>query len=208
MLSLSGNKPEHYFESAEIIDNNNAIGAIELNLSCPNVDTGLPFSTVPDLLHRTVSGVREKTKLPLFVKLSPDVSDIGFIAQIAEECGADALVVANTHRAMKIDIERRSPVLGNISGGMSGPAIKPQTMFLVYQVYQKVRIPIIACGGIANWQDAVEYMLAGAQAVQVGSVNFTNPMVMPEIIYGIDEYLYKNAFKDITEIVGLAHSKS
>lgn len=205
VLSLSGNNPEHYIESAEILNDNDAIHAIELNLSCPNVDTGLPFSTVPDLLRRTVSGVRAKTKLPLLVKLSPNVSDICPIAQLAEECGADALVVSNTYRAMKIDLGRKAPVLGNISGGMSGPAIKPQTMYLVYQTYKKVHIPIIACGGIAKWQDAVEYILAGAKAVQVGSVNFANPMIMPEIISGIDEYLFRNGYKEIADIVGLAH---
>lgn len=205
ILSLSGSVPEHYFESADIIANDPRIGAIELNLSCPNVGTGLPFSSDPQLLRQIVSGVRRRTVLPLFVKLSPNVTSICETALIAEACGADAVTIANTYRAMQIAINTQRPVLGNISGGMSGPAIKPQTMFLVYQAYQALHIPIIACGGIACWQDAAEYILAGASALQVGCINFANPMAMVEIIDGLYSYMSRCGYQTLAEFRGNAH---
>lgn len=204
ILSLSGNTPEHYYESAEIVANDARIGAIELNLSCPNVGTGLPFSSDPQLLRQTVSEVRRRTTLPLFVKLSPNVTSICETAQIAEACGADAVTIANTYRAMKIDISTQKPVLGNISGGMSGPAIKPQTLFLVYQAYKTLHIPIIACGGITCWQDAVEYLLAGASALQVGCINFVDPMAMAEIIDGLAHYMSCHGYRSLDEFRGNA----
>ena len=204
VLSLSGNAPEHYYESAEIVNNDPRIGAIELNLSCPNVGTGLPFSSKPELLKETVSAVRSRTKLPLYVKLSPNVTDIRETALAAQETGADAVTIANTYRAMKIDINKGKPLLGNISGGMSGPAIKPQSLFLVYQACGVLDIPVIGCGGIATWQDAVEYIMAGAAAVQVGCVNFTNPMAMVEIIDGLEAFMDSKGIRSLEEIRGIA----
>lgn len=205
ILSLSGSCVEDYEESAQIVDNDHRIAALELNLSCPNVGSGLPFSSDIPLLHDVTARVRRATKLPMIVKLTPNITDIRVSTKAAEDSGADALVVANTFRAMSIDIRSRRPVLGNVSGGLSGPAIKPQTMFQVYQAYTAVKIPIIACGGIARWQDAVEYFLAGASAVQVGCCNFVNPMCMIEVIDGIDAYLKDNGFASIRDLRGLAH---
>lgn len=205
VLSLSGSQAEDYEGSAEIVANDTRIAALELNLSCPNVGSGLPFSSDPALLTDVVTRVRKKTDLPLLVKLTPNVTDICPTAKAAEDAGADGLVLSNTFRAMAIDIQKRRPVLGNISGGLSGPAIKPQNLFLVYHAYHAVKIPIIACGGISCWQDAVEYFLAGATAVQVGCCNFRNPKCMIEVINGIDQYLKDNGFSSLAEIRGLAH---
>lgn len=205
VLSLSGSKAEDYGDSAQIVANDPRIAALELNLSCPNVGSGLPFSSDIALLADVVRRVRKVTTLPLMVKLTPNITDIRTSAKTAEDAGADAIVVSNTFHAMAIDIKKRRPVLGNISGGLSGPAIKPQNLFLVYQAYTAVKIPIIACGGISCFQDAVEYVLAGASAVQVGCCNFTNPMCMVEVIDGIDRYLKDNGFATLSEIRGLAH---
>ncbi len=208
VLSISGSTPEHYADAVEMVGDDPRIAAIELNLSCPNVGTGLPFSSDAALLTRTLKAARKHTRLPLFTKLTPNVTDICPIAQAAEDCGADALVISNTYRAMKLDIRKQRSVLGKLSGGMSGPAIKPMTMFLVYQLYDAVKIPIIACGGICTFEDAVEYFLAGAAAVQVGSVNFTDPLAMPNIIKGVDDYLYNMGYSSLGEIIGLAHEKN
>jgi len=205
VLSLSGNAPEHYFQSLEIVNDDPRVAAIELNLSCPNVGSGLAFSANAEALKEVVVGARARTKRPLYVKLSPNVTDMRVTALAAQECGADAVTVSNTWRAMKIDINKGKPVLGNISGGMSGPAIKPQNMFLVYQTSAVLDIPVIACGGIATWQDAIEYIMAGAAALQVGCVNFTNPMAMVEIIRGMEEFMDRKGIKSLDEIRGIAH---
>jgi len=205
VLSLSGNAPQHYFESLEIVNDDPRVASIELNLSCPNVGSGLPFSANAEALKEVVEGARKRTKLPLYVKLSPNVTDVRVTALAAQECGADAVTLSNTWRAMKIDINKGKPVLGNISGGMSGPAIKPQNMFLVYQTAGVLDIPVIACGGITTWQDAIEYIMAGATALQVGCVNFVNPMAMVEIIRGMEEFMDRKGIKSLDEIRGIAH---
>lgn len=205
ILSISGSEVIHYVEIAEFVDNDPRIAALEMNLSCPNVGSGLPFSSNAKLLYDTVRQTRQHTTLPLYAKLSPNVTDIRVSCRAAEDAGADALTLSNTFRAMTIDIEQKRPYLGNVSGGMSGPAVKPMNMFLVWQAYETVHIPIIACGGIARWQDAVEYMMAGASAVQVGSCNFNDPMAMHNIIRGLDEYLYRNAISSVHELCGVAH---
>lgn len=205
VLSVSGSEVDHYKEVLEIVQDNPIVTAIELNLSCPNVGTGLAFSSDPLVLSETVEKARPKSKLPLFVKLSPNVTDIRLSAKAAEEAGADAITLSNTWKAMLIDIESQKPVLGNTSGGMSGPAVKPQNMFLVWQAYEAVKIPIIAAGGIGTWQDAVEYIQAGATMVQVGSANFVNPMCMVEVIEGMDNYLVNKGYSSVSEIRGIAH---
>ncbi|MGN0770376.1 MAG: dihydroorotate dehydrogenase [Christensenellales bacterium] len=205
VLSLSGSRVEHYIESLRIVANDKRITAVELNLSCPNVGNGLPFSSDTEVLRDLVMAARGNTELPMFVKLTPNVTDIRESAKTAEESGADAITVSNTFRAMKIDIKKQKPVLGNISGGMSGPAIKPLNMFLVWQAYTSVSIPIIASGGVACWQDAVEYILAGASMVQVGCSNFANPLCMTEVIDGIDKYAYEHGYKSLSEMRGIAH---
>ncbi|MBE6990357.1 MAG: dihydroorotate dehydrogenase [Ruminococcaceae bacterium] len=205
VLSISGNTTDHYREALEIVDNDPRIAAVELNFSCPNVGTGLAFSSDVKLLEEAAKTARSATRLPLIAKLSPNVTDIRDSARVSEACGMDAVTVSNTFKAMTIDIRKQRPTLGNISGGMSGPAVKPQNMYLVWQASTAVEIPIIACGGISCWQDAVEYLLAGATAVQVGSINFVNPLCMREVIEGIDRYLADNGYKSVGEIRGLAH---
>lgn len=207
ILSISGSEPVHYAEIAELVGDDPRIAALEMNLSCPNVGSGLPFSSDPQLLYDTVRQTRQRTTLPLYAKLSPNVTDIRVSCRAAEDAGADALTLSNTFRAMTIDIQKRRPYLGNLSGGMSGPAVKPMNMFLVWQAYETVHIPIIACGGIASWQDAVEYLMAGASAVQVGSCNFNDPMAMHNIIHDLDSYLHRNGIASVRELCGAAHKQ-
>ena len=207
ILSISGSEPVHYAEIAELIGDDPRIAALEMNLSCPNVGSGLPFSSDPQLLYDTVRQTRQRTTLPLYAKLSPNVTDIRVSCRAAEDAGADALTLSNTFRAMTIDIQKRRPYLGTLSGGMSGPAVKPMNMFLVWQAYETVHIPIIACGGIASWRDAVEYLMAGASAVQVGSCNFNDPMTMHNIIHDLDSYLHRNGIASVRELCGAAHKQ-
>ncbi|MBS5656157.1 MAG: dihydroorotate dehydrogenase [Firmicutes bacterium] len=207
ILSISGSEPVHYAEIAELVGDDPRIAALEMNLSCPNVGSGLPFSSDPQLLYDTVRQTRQRTTLPLYAKLSPNVTDIRVSCRAAEDAGADALTLSNTFRAMTIDIQKRRPYLGNLSGGMSGPAVKPMNMFLVWQAYETVHIPIIACGGIASWRDAVEYLMAGASAVQVGSCNFNDPMTMHNIIHDLDSYLHRNGITSVRELCGAAHKQ-
>lgn len=207
ILSISGSEPVHYAEIAELVGDDPRIAALEMNLSCPNVGSGLPFSSDPQLLYDTVRQTRQRTTLPLYAKLSPNVTDIRVSCRAAEDAGADALTLSNTFRAMTIDIQKRRPYLGNLSGGMSGPAVKPINMFLVWQAYETVHIPIIACGGIASWRDAVEYLMAGASAVQVGSCNFNDPMTMHNIIHDLDSYLHRNGIASVRELCGAAHKQ-
>lgn len=207
ILSISGSEPVHYAEIAELVGDDPRIAALEMNLSCPNVGSGLPFSSDPQLLYDTVRQTRQRTTLPLYAKLSPNVTDIRVSCRAAEDAGADALTLSNTFRAMTIDIQKRRPYLGNLSGGMSGPAVKPMNMFLVWQAYEAVHIPIIACGGIASWRDAVEYLMAGASAVQVGSCNFNDPMTMHNIIHDLDSYLHRNGIASVRELCGAAHKQ-
>ena len=207
ILSISGSEPVHYAEIAELVGDDPRIAALEMNLSCPNVGSGLPFSSDPQLLYDTVRQTRQRTTLPLYAKLSPNVTDIRVSCRAAEDAGADALTLSHTFRAMTIDIQKRRPYLGNLSGGMSGPAVKPMNMFLVWQAYETVHIPIIACGGIASWRDAVEYLMAGASAVQVGSCNFNDPMTMHNIIHDLDSYLHRNGIASVRELCGAAHKQ-
>ena len=207
ILSISGSEPVHYAEIAELVGDDPRIAALEMNLSCPNVGSGLPFSSDPQLLYDTVRQTRQRTTLPLYAKLSPNVTDIRVSCRAAEDAGADALTLSNTFRAMTIDIQKRRPYLGNLSGGMSGPAVKPMNMFLVWHAYETVHIPIIACGGIASWRDAVEYLMAGASAVQVGSCNFNDPMTMHNIIHDLDSYLHRNGIASVRELCGAAHKQ-
>lgn len=207
ILSISGSEPVHYAEIAELVGDDPRIAALEMNLSCPNVGSGLPFSSDPQLLYDTIRQTRQRTTLPLYAKLSPNVTDIRVSCRAAEDAGADALTLSNTFRAMTIDIQKRRPYLGNLSGGMSGPAVKPMNMFLVWQAYETVHIPIIACGGIASWRDAVEYLMAGASAVQVGSCNFNDPMTMHNIIHDLDSYLHRNGIASVRELCGAAHKQ-
>jgi dihydroorotate dehydrogenase (NAD+) catalytic subunit len=179
------------------------VAAIEANISCPNLEAdGMAFAMSADSTYRVVSAIRRRTRHPLWVKLTPNASDIAAVAKAAEEAGADALVMGNTVLGMSIDIRTRKPKLGNVMGGLSGPAIKPIAVRLVHQCYRAVRIPIIGCGGIANAEDAIEFMLAGASAVQVGTASFLDPGVMQKITDGLERYCDENGIDHVRELTG------
>ena len=179
------------------------IAGLEVNISCPNVKKGgMEWGTDPQSTYRLINEIRKVTNLPLIVKLSPNVTDIRIFAKEAEEAGADAISLINTVVGMAIDIKSRRPMLANIKGGLSGPAFKPLALWLVWQVFQTVDIPIIGMGGIMDAQDAIEFIIAGATSVSIGTASFVNPHVTIDIIEGIEKYLIDNEIKDINELVG------
>ena len=191
---------------AEILSNYPEIAGFELNISCPNVkEGGIAFGTDPQMAHKITNAVRGVTKLPLIVKLSPNVTDITSIAKSVEDAGADAVSLINTLLGMAIDIKKRRPVLGNVVGGLSGPAIKPVALRMVWQVYSKISIPIIGMGGIVSADDALEFMMAGATAVSVGTGNFKDPLTSKEILAGIEEFLVEEKIPNLAELRGIAH---
>ncbi len=203
IVNICGEQVEEYLEITEKLDAADGVAAIELNISCPNLHCGgLSFGVDPKLTDELVKGVREKTTLPLLVKLSPNVTDITVIARAAESAGADGLSVINTALGMAIDINTRRPQLANITGGLSGPAIKPIALRMVWQVYNAVSIPIIGMGGIMTGDDAVEFFIAGAAAVAVGTANFINPHASLDVVDGIEEYLDRHGMRSIAELVG------
>ncbi len=181
--------------------------ALELNLSCPHVkETGAEIGQNPDLVTEVVREVKKNVKKQVFVKLTPNVANILDVAKAAVDAGADALTVMNTVRAMAIDVETTRPILANRIGGLSGPAIKPIAVRSVYEIYREVNVPIVGCGGVTNWQDAVEFMLAGASAVQIGTAIATEGLgVFKAVTRGIDDYLKRKGFRSVKEIVGLSH---
>lgn len=181
--------------------------ALELNVSCPHVrETGAEIGQNPGLVAEVVREVKKNVKKPVFVKLTPNVADIVEVAKAAVEAGADALTAINTVRAMAIDVKTTRPILANKIGGLSGPAIKPIAVRCVYEIYREVDVPIVGCGGITSWRDAVEFMLAGASAVQVGTAIATRGLgVFKSITRGIDIYLKRKGFRSVKEIVGLSH---
>jgi dihydroorotate dehydrogenase (NAD+) catalytic subunit len=197
-----------FAESARALTKAGA-NALELNLSCPNVEGEVGMCAADEVSVEHVSkAVRAVSKIPLLVKLSPNVTDIAIIAQAAEKGGADAITAVNTLKAMAIDVDFRRPILTNISGGLSGPALKPVALRCVWEIAEAVKIPIVGCGGISNWRDAVEFMLAGASALEVGSaVRSSGFEVFNEINQGMEAYLNANQFGSVEEIVGLAHKR-
>ncbi len=203
IVNICGERLEEYEEVTEKLDGTDGVAAIELNISCPNLHCGgMSFGVDPKLTNQLVSAAREKTALPLLVKLSPNVTDITVIASAAADAGADGLSVINTLLGMAIDIKTRRPMLENVTGGLSGPAIKPIALRMVWQVYNTVKIPIIGMGGIMTRDDAIEFFIAGASAVAVGTANFVNPRAPLDIIDGIREYLDQNGINSIEELVG------
>ena len=181
--------------------------AVELNVSCPHVtQTGSEIGQNPKLLAEVVAKVKASVQKPVIVKLSPNVTDIVEMAKVAAKAGADVLTAINTVKAMAIDVETALPILSNVKGGLSGPAIKPIALRCVYDVYEKVKTPVIGCGGITDWRDAVEFFLAGASAVQIGTaIALKNSSVFKDINRGVDAYLKKKGFGSVKEIVGLSH---
>lgn len=179
------------------------VAAIEANISCPNLEAdGMAFATSAEATYRVIAAIRQRTEHPVWAKLTPNAASVAAIAQAAEAAGADAVVMGNTLLGMAIDIRTRKPRLGNVMGGLSGPAIKPVALRMVYQCARSVRIPIVGCGGIATAEDAIEFMLAGASAIQVGTASFRDPGVMQKIIDGIGQYCREMGIKDLRELIG------
>ena len=204
VVNVAGESVEDFAFLCRVLSEVEGVSAIELNISCPNVAHGLDFATNPSITEEVVVHARAATHLPLWVKLSPNVTDIALIARAAERGGADALCVANTFVGMSIDINRRRPRLSNGSGGLSGPAIKPLALRAVWCCSGSVEIPIIGIGGIATASDAIEFLLAGATAVQVGTATFVQPHAATMIVQGIENYLQRNSMSSPAELVGLA----
>ncbi len=204
IVNIYGHSPEEYGEVAKKLDVD-GVDAVEINISCPNVrEGGIVFGTCPDAAAEVVEQVKKNTSKMVITKLSPNVTDIVVMAKAAEQAGTDAISMINTLLGTKIDIERQRPVLGNITGGLSGPAVRPVAVRLVYQVAQAVRVPIIGMGGIMRAEDAIEFMLAGASAVAVGTANFVQPDIAETIAQGMLAYLDRHKLRSITDIVGLA----
>lgn len=181
--------------------------AVELNVSCPHVrETGSEIGQNPTILKDVVRKVKAVVSAPVIVKLSPNVTSIAELAETAEKAGADALTAINTVKAMAIDAETTMPILSNRTGGLSGPAVKPIAIRCVYDIFEHVKIPIVGCGGIASWRDAIEFVLAGASAVQIGTaIALKGPNVFRAVAHGVDAYLRRNGFESVSQIVGLAH---
>ncbi|MBQ7682853.1 MAG: dihydroorotate dehydrogenase [Bacteroidaceae bacterium] len=204
IVNVSGSTPEDYAECAARIDELEAIPAIELNISCPNVKHGgMAFGTTPEGAANVVNAVRKAYHKTLIVKLSPNVTDIVAIARAAEDEGADAVSLINPLMGMAIDAEHRRRILSIGTGGLSGPAVKPVALRMVWQVAHAVHIPVIGLGGISTATDAVEFLLAGARAVEIGTANFIDPAVSLKVVRGIDKYLERHGFKSVNEIIGL-----
>jgi dihydroorotate dehydrogenase (NAD+) catalytic subunit len=203
IVNVSGSTLEDYIAVAEKLNDLEKIPAIELNISCPNVKQGgMAFGTSCESAASVTKAIRKAYKKVLIVKLSPNVTDIASIAKAVESEGADAVSLINTLLGMAVDAETRRPVLSTITGGLSGPAIKPVALRMVWQVYNAVKIPIIGLGGIMNARDAVEFMISGATAVQVGTANFIDPAVSVKIVNGINEYLNQHNIKSVKELTG------
>lgn len=204
IVNVSGNSPEDYAECARRIDELDCIPAIELNISCPNVKHGgMAFGTTPEGAASVVKAVHEAYKKTLIVKLSPNVSSITDIALAVQDAGADAVSLINTLMGMAIDIEKRKRMLSIGTGGLSGPAVKPVALRMVYQVARAVQIPVIGLGGISNAKDAIEFLLAGASAIEIGTANFLDPAISVKVAQGINEYLDKHGFASVKDIVGI-----
>ncbi|HEY4533053.1 MAG TPA: dihydroorotate dehydrogenase [Fusobacterium sp.] len=208
IANINGKTMEDYIEIAKRVDKIEDITMIELNISCPNVkDGGMAFGANPEVAGAVTREVRKVSKKPLIVKLSPNVTDIAMIAKIVEENGADAVSLINTVLGMAIDVKSKKPLLGNVFGGMSGGAIKPIALRMIYQVYEAVKIPIVGMGGILNGTDALEFLMAGASLLSIGTGFFIHPMVSIEVEKTLRDYCQQEGLKNIQEIVGIAHRR-
>jgi dihydroorotate dehydrogenase (NAD+) catalytic subunit len=203
IANILGDTVDDYRQLAERLNEVEGLAAIEVNISCPNVKKGgVAFGSDPEMARAVTAAVRENCSLPVIVKLSPNVTDITEIAKSAEYAGADAVSLINTLLGMAIDSKRRRPLLANVVGGLSGPAIKPVALRMVWQVSQAIQLPVIGIGGITTTEDALEFMLAGATAIQVGTANFVNPRAAEEIISGLADYLQEQKFVSVQDLIG------
>jgi dihydroorotate dehydrogenase (NAD+) catalytic subunit len=192
-----------YVEIARMLSDEDGVGALELNISCPNIrEGGIEFGCSLTGTYDVVSQVRKVTTLPIIPKLTPNVTDVASFARASEEAGADAVSLVNTFLAMAIDVETRRPKLTNVVGGLSGPAIRPIAVRMVWDCYRAVKIPVFGMGGIATADDAIEFIVAGASAVQVGTANFVDPFIWPKLITGLEAYLDRHGFERVTDLVG------
>jgi len=203
VVNIWGHTLSEYGDVAGALKGVDGVSALEVNISCPNIEHGgLAFGTDPDTSARVTEEVIKNTDKPVFVKLSPNVTDIRPIASAVEKAGADGITLINTLRGMTIDIDRRRPILANITGGLSGPAIKPVALYLVHQVVQTVNIPVIGLGGIINYRDALEFLIVGATAIQIGTASFVNPRASIEIIAGLENHCQEKGLDRIDQLIG------
>jgi len=204
IVNIAGDSVEQFAELAARLDGVPGVSGLEVNISCPNVSGGLEFGQDPHLAAAVTAAVLRATTLPIIVKLTPNVTDIREIARAAADAGADALCVINTIQGMAIDVKQRRPAISTVFGGLSGPAIKPIALRMVYQVAEAVDVPVIGCGGISSAADAIEFVMAGATAVQVGTATFSNPCAPLEILEGIERFLEDEGLTDLSELRGVA----
>ena len=203
VVNIAGSTIEEFVELAQRLSDVEGIDALEVNISCPNVkEGGLEFSATPQPAFRVLSAVRKATRLPLVAKLSPNTADIAAIAQAAEEAGMEGVSLINTLVGMAVDLKTNKPILSNVTGGLSGPAIKPVALAMVYTVARRVKIPVMAIGGICGATDALEFMVCGATLVQVGTANFTDPKAAPKVVDGIESYLKEQKISSVQNLVG------
>ena len=206
MANVSGFSLEEYVETVRRLDTQEDIGWFEINISCPNVHGGgMSFGTSPDAAAEVTAAVKKVTKKPVIVKLSPNVTDIVSIAKACEAAGADGISLINTLLGMRIDLKKRAPLIANKTGGYSGPAIKPVAVRMVYQVYDAVKVPIVGMGGISTAEDVIEFMMAGATAVEVGAANLVDPYACKRIIEDLPRVMEKYRIESLSEIIGAAH---
>src|SRR6187455_2521559 len=209
IVNICGTTIDEYVEIARVLSDAEGVAGIELNISCPNIkEGGIQFGCSLNGTHAVVSAVRKVTRLPVIPKLTPNVTDVASFARAAEEAGADAVSLVNTFLAMAIDVETRRPRLSNIVGGLSGPAIRPIAVRMVYECRQTVRIPIIGMGGISSAADALEFMIAGATAVQVGTANFVDPLIWTKLLDGMRDYMQRHSIARIADLVGAIDTSS
>ncbi len=205
IVNIAGETVDDYARLASALDGVAGVSALEINISCPNVKAGgAEFGASAKSSARVTAAVRSSTSLPVMVKLTPNTSDIAEVAIAVAKAGADAISLINTLRGMAIDVDKRQPLLGNITGGLSGPAIKPVALAMVYQVAGAVDLPVVGCGGILKVSDAIEFIMAGASAVQVGTASFVNPRAPLDILGGIEKFMVEEGIEDIAELIGAA----
>ena len=209
LVNVCGTTLDEYVEVSRILSDHEGVAAIELNISCPNIkEGGIQFGCSLNGTYDVVSAVRKVTALPVIPKLTPNVTDVASFARAAEDAGADAVSLVNTFLAMVIDVETRRPRISNIVGGLSGPAIRPIAVRMVYECRQAVKIPIIGMGGIADARDVLEFMIAGADAVQVGTANYVDPFIWPKLLDGISEYLRRHNVARVADLVGTIDTRA
>jgi len=205
IVNIAGETIEEYAQLAGKLDGVAGISGIEVNISCPNVKAGgAEFGANPDSAAAVTAAVKAATSLPVLVKLTPNTSDIAKVARAVASAGADAISLINTLKGMVIDITKHRPLLGNITGGLSGPAIKPVALYMVYEVAKAVEVPVVGCGGITTASDAIEFILAGASAIQVGTASFTNPHAPLDILEGIEQFMQQEGIDNLTQLIGAA----